>query len=96
LAGATLGIALSRRAAGHVATGVRTTRAAGTAVSGGAATVARAPIAARTRATERSQEVRQRLRSARAAAGRARHPFASSRNARDAAESAAHDRTDWM
>jgi hypothetical protein len=90
------GYALSRRAVGAASTGVRTTRAAGAAVSGGAATVARAPGQARVRATERSEEIRQRLRDARGAAGRLRHPLSTRSAARSAAEEAAAARGDWM
>jgi hypothetical protein len=96
VAGGLTGYALSRRAVGAASTGVRTTRAAGAAVSGTAATVARAPGQARVRATERSEEIRQRLRDARSGAGRLRHPLSARNAARDAAAADAASRSDWM
>jgi hypothetical protein len=95
VAGGLTGYALSRRAVGAAATGVRTTRAATGAVSAGGAAAARAPGQARVRATERSEEIRQRLRDARASAGRLRHPLSAGRSTRSAADDAA-DRGDWM
>jgi hypothetical protein len=96
VAGGLTGYALSRRAVGAAATGVRTTRAATGAVSAGGAAAARAPGQARVRATERSEEIRQRLRDARASAGRIRHPLAGRGAASSAADHAAADRSDWM
>jgi hypothetical protein len=96
LIGGATAYALSRRAVGAASTGVHATRAAGARVSGAGATVARAPGQARVRATERSTEIRQRLRDARAGAARVRHPLAARDAARDAAQQDAADRSDWM
>jgi hypothetical protein len=94
--GATAGMALARRGAGYVGTGVRTTRTAGAAVSGAGARVAGAPGVARTRATERSEEIRQRLRDARSTAGRIRNPRGARENAARAAEAERASQAEWM
>jgi hypothetical protein len=94
--GATAGIAFARRGAGYVGTGVARTRQAGAAVSGAGARVAGAPGVARTRATERSEEIRQRLRDARSTAGRLRNPRAAREADARAAEADRASRAEWM
>jgi hypothetical protein len=96
IAGGVTGYALSRRAAGYASRGVQTTRRAGAAVSGAGATVARAPGQTIQRATARSDEIRQRLRDARASAGRLRHPIAARNQARSAAAEADADVRQFM
>jgi hypothetical protein len=94
--GATAGIAFARRGAGYVGTSVARTRAAGAAVSGAGARVAGAPGVARTRATERSEEIRQRLRDARSTAGRLRNPRAAREADTRAVEADRASRAEWM